>query len=89
MNDAWVPVPLRWKHVLAGDVFVGKDGALWTVTETNGLGRGIVTVRRTSEQTYSAPVNPDAVVSVLVPVLERDALRVCRDELGAQLEARE
>lgn len=80
--DAWVPVPLRAQHVLPGDVFVGKDGALWLVSETSPQ----FILRRTTDQMFSAfDVDPNAVIHVLVPVTERDALRLTRDELGAAL----
>lgn len=84
--DAWVPVPLRWKHVLAGDVFVARDGELWQVEETGPSPRtsyDVIAVR--GAQVHKADVDPDAVVQVLVPVTERDALRLTRDELGARL----
>jgi len=82
--DAWVPVPLRWRHVAPGDVFVGRDGRLWHVRAMNVLGRGIVSTDHGGEN-FAAPVDPDEIVQVLIPVTERDAVELCRDELGARL----
>jgi len=81
-HDAWLPVPLCARHVLVGDVFVGKGGDLWLVSETSPH----FIARRTADQMFSAPkIDPDTVIQVLVPVTERDALRLTRDELGARL----
>ena len=81
--DAWVPVPMRWRHVVAGDVIVGHDGGLWLVAVR---GRdGLTTAMRTGADQHSAPVDPDDVVQVLVPVTEREAVELTRDQLGARL----
>jgi hypothetical protein len=84
--DVYVPVPLHWKHVLPGDVFVGKDGALWHVEETGpslSTSYDVIAVR--GAKVHKADVDPDDSIQVLVPVTERDALRLTRDELGATL----
>lgn len=89
MNDAWVPVPLRWKHVRAGDVFYSaKTEDLWTVTKIEHGSPSVVRVTHNGRP-HLVEMDPDATVAVLVPVPERDALRVCRDELGARLVSRE
>lgn len=81
--DAFVPVPLRWRHVLAGDVMVAPGGALWLIAVR---GRdGLTTAMRTGADQHSAPVDPDEVVQVLVPVAERDAVELTREQLGARL----
>lgn len=80
--DVWVPVPLRARHVIAGDVIVGKDGSLWPITESRATGG-----------TWSINVanfgldypDPDDVIPVLVPVIERDAVELTREQLGARL----
>lgn len=91
MSDAWVPVPLRWRHVRAGDVFYSpKTEDLWTVTKIEHRGDFLAEVRVTHNgRPHLVEMDPDATVAVLVPVPERDALRVCRDELGARLVSRE
>jgi len=85
--DVWVPVPLRWRHVAPGDTFEGQDKKLWHV-EYIGIGSqsGLLgaVVRRANDQ-WNGKVDPDEVVNVLVPVTERDAVELCRDELGARL----
>lgn len=80
--DAWVPVPLRWRHVRPGDVIVGRENVLWNVWGSReAMGRwaidafGMATV-------YG---DPDDVVNVLIPVPERDAAGAVRDELAATL----
>lgn len=85
-RDAWLPVPLRWRHVLAGDVFVARNGTLWHVisTGTAPTGQFLVATSRGPEE-YGSTVDPDDSIQVLVPVAERDALRLTRDELGAAL----
>ena len=82
--DVWVPVPLRWRHVVQGDVFVGQ-GSLWHVSRI-GLEKGELTVDVYSgADEWRGPVDPDDVINVLVPVAERDAVELCREELGARL----
>lgn len=86
--DAFVPVPIRWRHVAAGDVFVGRDGRLWHVTNaapSPRAGTSVVAVH--ADDVVGADVDPDEVVHVLVPVTERDAVELCIDELGARLMA--
>lgn len=83
--DCFVPVPLRWRHVQAGDVIVGTDGRLWHVIGITSSGRvhaahGALAV--------PADVDPDEVARVLVPVAERDAMTMCRDDLGARITER-
>lgn len=84
--DVFVPVPLRWRHVVSGDVIVDRSGELWIVGD-NELPRGGVQVRarQGGEKYFARDVDPDDVVKVLVPVTERDALRLTRDQLGAQV----
>lgn len=84
--DAWVPVSLRWRHVVAGDVFVAPDGELWLVHAAQALPDGtfrVVADRGADE--YGRPVDPDDVISVLVPVSLRDAVELTREQLGARL----
>lgn len=86
--DVWVPVPIRWRHVAAGDVFVGRDGRLWHVTNRGPNQRtsySVVAVH--ADDVVGGDVDPDEVVNVLVPVTERDAVELCIDELGARLMA--
>lgn len=89
--DAWVPVPLRWKHVQPGDVIVGRDGRPWSVGAVGpAIGRPgqrfAVTYHGTA--CWEGHVGADATVQVLTPVPERDAAAVLRDELAGQLVAR-
>ena len=85
MDLHWVPVPLRWRHVIAGDVFVGADQRLWIVADAaNQAGHYAVEVR-TGLDTYTDEVDPDDVINVLVPATERDAVELTMDELGARL----
>lgn len=86
LADCWTPVPLRWRHAIEGDVFVGRDGALWRVDQANSFGpAGIEVVVSCAAATHAADVDPDEVVHVLVPVTERDAVELTREQLGARL----
>jgi hypothetical protein len=83
--DVWVPVPLRWRHVHPGDTFVGRESRLWHVT---GIGPHEAEFRVDAVNSYTpftAMVDPDDTINVLVPVSERDAVELCREELGARL----
>jgi hypothetical protein len=90
--DPWVGVPLRWRHVMAGDVFTGKDGLRWTVKK-NGLkwewtGWDLLVERQGMTLRAGRSVDPDDVTSVLVPATERDAVELVIDRLGARLVSR-
>jgi hypothetical protein len=80
----WVPVPLRWRHVRTGDVFVSPGGDLWHVRSTNSLGRAVVSAD-CGDQNYASPVDPDDVINVLVPTTEADAVGLTIEQLGARL----
>lgn len=83
--DAWVPVPLRWRHVRAGDMFVDREGQPWFVAdirERDGQLR-VETLLRGGG--WTGEVDPDDVIPVLVPVLERDMVELTREQLGARL----
>lgn len=84
--DAWVPVPLRWRHVLPGDVFVGRDESLWLVSDNESARGGLrVRARQGGDSYFSRDVDPDDVIPVLVPTPERDAVELTREQLGARL----
>lgn len=93
MSEVWVPVPLRWRHVNPGDVFLSEAscpddaGTIWMVTRMEKDWGGKVTCQ-SGPDVFSSEVDPDDVVDVLVPVSERDAVELSMDELGARLIAR-
>lgn len=88
LAQVWVPVPLRWRHVIAGDVFVGKEQALWSVKDIRSHAAHLTVYTQSGQHYYPADVDPDDVIEVLVPALERDAVELTREELGARLVAR-
>jgi hypothetical protein len=68
--DAWVPVPMCWRNVQAGDVVLDPDGSLWMV-EVSGERpdrRGVWTAVRHGDQTRARQRDPEEVVNVLVPL---------------------
>lgn len=82
--DAWVPVPIRWRHVVPGDVVV-FGSALWLVTLRPKDGE--VHGQRTFHERHQGRPDPDDAVQVLIPVTERDAVELTREQLGARLVA--
>lgn len=85
-RDVFIPVPLRWRHVMSGDVFTGHNGALWHVTEVRSTTSALLLVTTESgPHSFQAEVDPDETVSVLVSVIERDAVELTREQLGVQL----
>ena len=88
-SDGLVPVPMRVRHVAAGDVFVSRrDGSHWRITEAGDVlwridGRE-VTVEQDGRVVVSE-LDPDHVLDVLVPAAECDAVELLHAELGAQL----
>jgi hypothetical protein len=85
LATSWVPVPLRWRHVIAGDTFVDRNGALWHVTRVGMTADGFAAVAAQADAVTGSPVDPDDVIPVLIPVSERDAVELTRDQLGARL----
>jgi len=82
LPSAWVPIFIAWRHVVAGDVVLGGDGALWHIAEVDESGTWIAERGR---QTYESRPDPDATIAVLVPVTERDAIELGQEQLGARL----
>lgn len=80
-EEVWVPVPLRWRHVLEGDAFVGTGGTVWMVTR---IDPPEVTCQSGADL-FTSEVDPDDMINVLVPASERDAVELSMDELGARL----
>jgi hypothetical protein len=85
LAQVWVPVSLRWRHVVEGDVVIGGDGAPWAIVDVDHLGTWVA---RSGRREYQSMPDPDDVIEVLVPALERDAVELTREELGARLVAR-
>lgn len=86
MSEVWVPVPLRWRHIIPGDVFLGgADGDMpWMIVRIEKDWGGKVTCQ-SGPDVFSSEVDPDDTVNVLVPASERDAVELTIEELGARL----
>jgi hypothetical protein len=84
----WMPVPLRWRTIRPGDVFVARDGCLWSVTTATLTHDSIAIVARHGERHGVRSVDPDDNVPVLIPVSEYEAVNLTRAELGARVIAR-
>lgn len=82
LATSWVPVPIRWRHVIAGDIVIGEDGAPWAITDVDHLGTWVA---QNGPREYQSRPDPDDTIPVLVPVAERDAVELTRDQLGARL----
>lgn len=84
LSTVWVPVPLRWRHVVAGDVIVGNGGKLWQIEQSHPTAAGWRLV--TGPGVAHAYVgDADEVVKVLVPATEADAAALTIEQLGARL----
>jgi hypothetical protein len=79
----WVPVPLRWRHVVAGDVIVGKGETPWMVRAQDMPCAGIALEH--GAQHWEGDVDPDEVVQVLTPWPMAQAMALTRAELGARV----
>jgi hypothetical protein len=88
-TDPRVPVPMRVRHVVAGDEFASpRDGSHWRITAAGDVlwhlaGRELVVTYE--GRTVTSDRDPDDVLDVLVPVVERDAVELLYDQLGARL----
>jgi hypothetical protein len=88
VNDAFVPVKLRARFMLVGDVFLSeKTNDLWMViaaeNRTDRPAR-VLTVQRGSS-THTAEIDLDTTILVLTQVPERDALVALRNGLDGRL----
>ncbi len=80
--DAWVPVPVRWRHVQPGDLVLA-GATPWLITHVQD--DGTVVGQHTFRERHHARPDPDDVAQVLVPVTEREAVELAREQLGARL----
>ena len=85
LSTYWVSVPLRARHIVAGDVVHGRDGRPWMVVAANVVQNSIVTTAQAGEDCIEVRSDPDHTISVFVPVLERDAIELTVDQLGARV----
>lgn len=90
---AWVGVPMRWRKVARGALFLAPNGKVWIVDDIEhpeGLSKRDVAVTISQPgktKAYAREVHPDDEVNVLMPAVEADALRLVRDELGGDIVA--
>lgn len=85
LAQSWVPVPLRARHIVVGDVIAGRDGRPWMVTAADPARGSILTTAQAGTDTIEVASDPDHTISVLVPVPERDALELTAELLGARV----
>lgn len=82
---AEVPVPLRWRHVTAGDLIVGKEGAPLRVRQAPAPSNESTACVVTPDSEWSGHVDPNRVAQVLVSAPVADALHLLRNQLGARV----
>lgn len=83
-RDVYLPTTRRWRHVQAGDVFVGKGGALWHVDSVHVRPEtAVVTVRAGQRRPAPIEVDLDTTIDVLVQRDESDALELLAEQLSA------
>jgi hypothetical protein len=77
--DAWVPDPIAWHRVAAGDLFLDPAGRPWFVTDARDVpgGRSITAMR--AGETRSRVMIADETVRVLVPLADRAVPRMLGD----------
>ena len=86
LRDVWVPAPVRWRHMLVGEVFLGAKDRQWMVSALASQPDGTISVTaRQGQDEFQAVVDPDETIQALVPTVEREALELTRAELGAQI----
>lgn len=78
----WVPVPVRWRYVQPGDVIAGK-GQLYQAASSYPSEDRSQWVLMVTPGALVQIGDPDEMVSILVPVPERDAQRLAVEQLGA------
>lgn len=79
----WVPVPVRWRYVQVLDVVVGKAAGLLYV-ERISFPDGQRWIHLTGYP-QPFPVDSDEMVSILVPVPERDARSLLLEDLATHV----
>ena len=81
----FVPIPLRSRHVIAGDAIVSEDNKLWPVVEIRGNAVDVLVPAHGAHAVRTFTVDPDDVVQVLTPVPMADAMVMTREQLGARV----
>lgn len=84
--DTWGPMPLRWRHTRAGDLVLTGTGdavTVWVLTLSDTFGRVTRTAAVSGRGRHAAEVDPDDRVTVLVPLAERESIRLLREQMGA------
>lgn len=83
----WVPVPVRWRYVQPGDVFAGAAGLFWVESASYGAGTvcAYVIGSNTGPKAKAYILDPDELVSILVPVPERDARSLVLEDLATHV----
>jgi hypothetical protein len=79
----WVPVPVRWRYVQPGDVIAGKGGLFMVDQSEALLGSGEWVLGTVNAPSQAG--DPDEMVSVLVPVPERDARSLVLEDLATHV----
>lgn len=83
LNDCYVPLSIRWRHVKVGDVIAGQGGRLIAVESRGGRGGQMAVHLHGWDHPFL--VDPDETVQVLYPVPMAQAMRLTREQLGARL----
>lgn len=78
-EDTWAPVPMRWRLVRAGDVFLDRQGRPWVVMSTSER-PGVISVSAAGAlSTLARDMPPDSLIQVLVPLAERASIVLLRE----------
>lgn len=86
----WAPVQRRWRYIVAGDVIVASEddgpGTLMSIIDVRYRQAGILVDYLLASQIQQEPgVDPDELVTVLVPAVERDGMALLADTMGARV----
>jgi hypothetical protein len=85
LADAWVPITIPYRALAAGMVIVG-GAKLWHVTSAELHRKGVVVVAaENGAELRSAEMDPDERVPVLYRYVEREAVALLHEQLGATI----
>lgn len=86
LKQTWVQVPLRWRYIQRGDLFVTPAGATWMVVAEPAWAEQLtITAIGKSGKVTPGAVDPDDFANVLMQVAHIDAITMLHSELGARL----
>lgn len=81
----WAPVQRRWRYIVAGDVTLAEDNFLIPIIDVVFKAAGVDVEYLLDRGFHHTLMDPDELVTVLVPAVERDGMALLTVTMGARV----